>query len=83
MSHTNGVSRRSFFGGLAAAVGYIGLRPQALWAQARAATQRRRRPRLSEEEYDAFAKLSSNENPYGPTDVMMDAMNMAWKYWMR
>ena len=31
-----GVSRRSFFGGLAAAVGCVGLRPESLWAQARA-----------------------------------------------
>ena len=80
MSQKHGVSRRSFFGGLAAAVGYIGLQPESLWAQARAATQRRRRAWSTEAEYDAFAKLASNENPYGPYDSAMEAMNHAFKY---
>ncbi len=80
MNQKNGVSRRSFFGGLAAAVGYIGLRPESLWAQARAATRRRRRAWTTEAEYDAFAKLASNENPYGPYDSAMEAMNHAFKY---
>lgn len=80
MSQKQGVSRRGFFGGLAAAVGYIGLRPESLWAQARAATQRRRRPRLTEEEYDSYAKLAANENPYGPYESAMEAMNHAFKY---
>ena len=78
----HGVSRRGFFGGLAAAVGYIGLRPESLWTQVQAATQRRRRRRAwtTEAEYDAFAKLASNENPYGPYDSAMEAMNHAFKY---
>jgi histidinol-phosphate aminotransferase len=80
MSQTNGVSRRGFFGGLAAAVGVLGLRPETLWAQARAATPRRRRAWTTEEEYDAFAKLASNENPYGPYESAMEAMNHAFKY---
>lgn len=80
MSQKHGVSRRGFFGGLAAAVGYIGLRPESLWAQARAATQRRRRAWSTEAEYDAFAKLASNENPYGPYDSAMEAMNHAFKF---
>lgn len=80
MSHRHGVSRRSFFGGLAAAVGVLGLQPAQVWAQAVAATQRRRRPRVTEAEYDAFAKLSSNENPYGPFESAMEAMNHAFKY---
>ncbi|GMR22051.1 MAG: histidinol-phosphate transaminase [Acidobacteriota bacterium] len=83
MSQKQGVSRRGFFGGLAAAVGYIGLRPESLWAQARAATERRRsarRPRFTEEEYDAYAKLAANENPYGPYESAMEAMNHAFKY---
>ena len=31
-------------------------------------------------EYDAMAKLASNENPWGPLDSVMEAMNSAWKY---
>ena len=70
------LSRRGFVGSLAAAIGYLGLGPKsALWAQTR-----RRRPRPTEAEYDAFAKLSSNENPYGPSDAVMEAMNHAFKY---
>ncbi len=82
MSTTTALSRRSFFGGLAAVIGYVGLRPGALWAQTTAAVtgRRQRRRRLTEEEYDAFAKLSSNENPYGPYDSAMKAMNHAFKY---
>ena len=30
--------------------------------------------------YDALAKLSSNENPYGPSPAAMKAMEAAWKY---
>ena len=71
------LSRHGFVGSLAAALGYLGLGPKsALWAQ----TGRRRRPRPTEAEYDAFAKLSSNENPYGPSDAVMEAMNHAFKY---
>ena len=80
MTQKNGVSRRGFFGGLAAAVGVVGLRPETLWAQARGATQRRRRAWTTEAEYDAFAKLAANENPYGPYESAMEAMNHAFKY---
>jgi hypothetical protein len=33
-----------------------------------------------EEEYDGFAKLANNENPYGPPDSVMKAMTRAMKY---
>lgn len=81
MNMKQAISRRSFVGGLAAALGYMGLRPESLWAQAGAAMAQASRP--TEEEYDAFAKLASNENPYGPTDSVMKAMNHAFKYAMR
>jgi len=76
------VSRRSFVGGLAAALGYVGLRPESLlWAQAGATTaQSGARAPVSVEEYDAFAKLGSNENPYGPPESVMKAMTQAFKY---
>ena len=31
-------------------------------------------------EYDAYVKLASNENNWGPPDSVMKAMNSAWKY---
>ena len=72
------LSRRRFMGGAAAALGYLGLRPGAgLAATERAAP---RFPFQQANEYDAFAKLSSNENPYGPSEKMLEAMNAAWKY---
>ena len=77
MSTRTGLSRRSFVGGLGAALGFLGFKPESVWAQA---AQRRRRPRPTVEEYDAFAKLSSNENPYGPYDSVMEAMTRAFKY---
>jgi histidinol-phosphate aminotransferase len=77
------VSRRSFMGGFAATLGYLGVgadvdlfaqnRPQVPGAAARA-------PRATMDDYDAMAHLSSNENCWGPPDSVMKAMNNAWKY---
>lgn len=70
------VSRRHFFGGVAAVMGALGLRPSAgLFAQGGTAQFRG-----SEAEYDAFAKLASNENNWGPPESVMKAMTNAWKY---
>ncbi len=75
------VSRRRFVGGMAAALGYLGVRPDAdVWAQIRSGPPQAARPRVTEEAYDAFAKLSSNENPYGPPDSVMKAMTHGFKY---
>jgi histidinol-phosphate aminotransferase len=76
------VSRRHFVGGLAAVLGYAGLKPEAVFAaQAATATQSRATSsRPTEAEFDAFAKLASNENPYGPPDSVMKAMTHAFKY---
>jgi histidinol-phosphate aminotransferase len=71
------VSRRRFVGGVAAAIGVLGMRPDTeLFAQGGQA--RRSGPTL--EEYDAFAKLASNENNWGPPESVMKAMTGAWKY---
>jgi histidinol-phosphate aminotransferase len=71
------VSRRSFVGGVAAAVGSLGVSsPLELLAQGAAAS----RQRSPEDEYDGFAKLANNENPYGPSDVVLQAMTKAFKY---
>ena len=78
MSHD--VSRRSFFGGLAAALGYLGLGPSSeLFAQQNRPGAAGNAPRMAND-YDAIAHLSSNENCWGPPDSVMKAMNNAWKY---
>ena len=69
-------SRRRFVGGVAAAVGALSLRPEAeLLAQGQTAQFTG-----GDAEYDAFVKLASNENNWGPPDSVMKAMNAAWKY---
>ena len=81
MSH--GVSRRSFFGGVAAAIGYLGIGTEIdLFAQNRTqgAMPAAGRARASMSEYDTMAHLSSNENCWGPPESVMKAMNNAWKY---
>src|SRR5437773_10890840 len=83
MDVKNALSRRRFVGGLAAAFGYLKVAPDLeLLAQGRApgGAQAAPRVRASVEEYDAFAKLSSNENPYGPPESVMKAMTQAFKY---
>jgi histidinol-phosphate aminotransferase len=74
------VSRRGFMGGVAAALGYLGVHPENLWAQARTAAPAAPRGRISVSEYDGFAKLANNENPYGPPESVMKAMTEAFKY---
>jgi histidinol-phosphate aminotransferase len=70
------LSRRRFFGGVATALGALGLRPSSgLFAQGGTAQFRG-----SDAEYDSFAKLASNENNWGPPEQVMKAMNGAWKY---
>ena len=78
------VSRRSFVGGLAAALGYLKVGPEVdLFAQAPAGQRaggaaRAARPLI--DDYDTVAHLSSNENCWGPPESVMKAMNSAWKY---
>ena len=76
------VSRRSFVGGLAAALGYLGVHPDVdVLAQGRPQTPGAApRPRTTMDDYDAMAHLSSNENCWGPPESVMKAMNNAWKY---
>ena len=72
------VSRRSFLGGLTAAVGTLTTDTPAAFQTT--AQTRQPRPRLGLDEYDAAAKLAYNENPYGPSEAVMKAMNTAFKY---
>ena len=79
MSH--GVSRRSFFGGMAAAIGYLGVGKEIdLFAQGQTRGAGGARAGVSANDYDSFAHLSSNENCWGPPESVMKAMNNAWKY---
>ena len=72
------VSRRSFLGGITAAVGCLTVETPA-GAQT-SGVARQPRPRIGLEEYDGAAKLAFNENPYGPSETVMKAMNTAFKY---
>src|SRR5437763_525355 len=74
------VSRRGFVGGVATALGALTLKPDlSLFAQEpRGRGQGANRGPA--EDYDTLAKLSFNENPYGPPESVMKAMNGAFKY---
>ena len=76
------VSRRRFFGGVAATVGALTLSKSELFAQAQGtqATATTQRFGGSDADYDRMVKLASNENNYGPPKAVMDSMQGAWKY---
>lgn len=82
MAIRNPVSRRSFMGGMAAVLGYVGLGPEAqLLARDQAGAARAAGAGMSGTEvYDSLAKLASNENPWGPPESVMKAMTGAFKY---
>ena len=70
-------SRRHFMGSAATALGALGLRPESTLGLALRPPPKGLAPL---DPYDDLAKLAANENPYGPSDAMMEAMNAAWKY---
>lgn len=73
------VSRRGFMGGLGAAMGMLALpRDLADWTRAHR-PERLDRP-FAADDYDSYAKLAFNENPYGPPASVMEAMQHAFKY---
>jgi histidinol-phosphate aminotransferase len=82
MDENHTVSRRKFVGGVAAAAGVLGLTPaRKLFAEPAAMTPRDREvARAALDEYDSYAKISFNENPYGPPESVMNAMTKAFKY---
>lgn len=83
MKDSNSISRRKFVGGLAAALGYVGTGPDLYaFAQDRrtAAAAGAGMGSPTEEQYDALAKLASNENNHGVPDSVMHSMTSHWKY---
>jgi histidinol-phosphate aminotransferase len=75
------VSRRGFVGGVATAVGALTLAPdQFLLAQSQQGVGSQQPVIPGELEYDGYAKLAANENPWGPPDSVMQAMTHAMKY---
>ena len=73
------VSRRTFVGGVATALGTIGITsPLDLLAQGTPPV--RPRDQQAPDDYDSLAKLANNENPYGPSDTVIRAMTKAFKY---
>src|SRR6185295_1734557 len=73
------ITRRRFFGGVAAALGSVRFAPR-LGAFAQAGTRPALQPPPPPAEYDAYVKLAANENNYGPPEGVLKAMNNAWKY---
>ena len=69
------VSRRRFFGGVAATAGALSLSRIDVFEQAQ--TQQFSG---DDSDYDRYIKLASNENNWGPPESVMKAMNGAWKY---
>ena len=73
------VSRRGFVGGVASAVGALTIAPDK-FLLAQAVAPRAQQQAGPEAEYDGFAKLAANENPWGPPESVMKAMTNAMKY---
>ena len=72
------VSRRRFVGGVAGALGYLTVHsPYEVWAGGIAGEAQQG------DEYDSLAKLAFNENPWGPSEPVMQAMQRAFKYSQR
>src|SRR2546421_2181580 len=77
------IARRNFMGKLAVVLGYAGLAPLQLSAQGRTrqgSAAGSAAPDPKKVDYDKLIKLANNENPYGPPEGVMKAMNDAWKY---
>jgi len=80
MTSIPAVSRRTFVGGVATAIGAIGVgSPLDLLAQ-QGTPPARPRDQRPPDDYDTLAKLANNENPYGPSEAVLQAMTKAFKY---
>ena len=75
------IARRKFMGKIAAFMGYAGLAPLEFSGQTRSRQTAAAKAAVEKKpDYDKLIKLANNENPYGPSDAVMKAMNDAWKY---
>jgi histidinol-phosphate aminotransferase len=74
------ISRRRFVTGVAFGLGGAALQGDRIGAQVAAGPFRRPAAVVASDDYDAFAKLAFNENPYGPPESVMNAMTAAFKY---
>jgi histidinol-phosphate aminotransferase len=78
------VSRRRFVGGIAAALGYVGVAPEVdLFAQqGRAGGQGATRGSRPSVDLSKVAKINNNENPYGVPPIVRTAMEdpKAWEW---
>src|SRR5437016_4380799 len=75
------VSRRGFVGGVATAVGAFAIKPDfELLTRGMTGREREIAAHQALDEYDSYAKISFNENPYGPPESVMKAMTHAFKY---
>lgn len=73
------VSRRSFMGGTAAALGYMGLNPRGDLSAKEFSLDAFRRS-SQEFDFDSYARLSSNENAWAPSESVLDAVTASFKY---
>jgi histidinol-phosphate aminotransferase len=82
MPSNSKITRRGFVASAAAGLGYLGTAPLA--SHAHGPDWRNRAGasllRLGDEEYDARVKLNYNENPYGPSEAVVEAMTEAFRY---
>jgi histidinol-phosphate aminotransferase len=80
MAPGDAVSRRRFVGGMAGALGTIGMTPAIGRGAHPEIASLLAPPQQGTDSYDALAKLAANENPYGPPASVMKAMTDAFKY---
>ena len=75
------IARRKFMRDVVAVFGYASVVPMGSSAQTRSRQAAAAKATPDKKiDYDKFAKLANNENPYGPSEAVMKAMNDAWKY---
>ena len=82
MHERNPLSRRGFVGGVAGTLGYLALKSPAnlLARDSTFDAAEGLAPLLVGDDYDGLAKISFNENPYGPPESVLKAMTQAFKY---
>jgi len=80
MSTPSGFSRRGFLGAAAAAIGYVTIKPADAYASVAESLRYVQPLQGNGDEYDSLAKISFNENPWGPPESVLKAMHHAFKY---